>query len=179
MLRVYSYVVINRRAQMSPRAYIYRPTLIACCGYRPPRTSVAARIYMYVTARSCVYDVICCVVVLARSIHKSPRARAHVYSCVAIAISSLCRNHSMALCRNRPFFFSLCRNHSSALCRNRHVSLRCVAITSWRCVGIAIVIFPSVVSQSLFGVVSQSPMCFVSQSLSPNLKVLGPIPSEG
>ena len=76
--------------------------------------------------------------------------------CVAIAIFSfsLCcnhnlasyRSHSFALCRNRPcrnrFLTSLCRNHtlalchthSLALCRNRHLF----------------------VSQSLFGVVSQS-----------------------
>ena len=114
---------------------------------------------MYVTARSCVCDVICCVLVLARIIHMSPRARVHVYSCVAIAILLLCRNHSMALCHNR------------------HFSFRCVAITLRRCVAIAMFLFvvsqslfgvvsqspfvpfPSVVSQSLFGVVSQSPIC--------------------
>ena len=60
--------------------------------------------------------------------------------------------------------FSLCHNHSLALCHNRSV-----AITRWRCVAFAM--FPFVVSQSLFGVVTQSP-CFsymfvVSQSLFP------------
>ena len=134
MLRVYSYVVINRRAQMSPRAYIYRLTFIACCGSRPPRPSVAARIYMYVTARSCVCDVICCVLVLARSIHKSPRARVHVYSCVAIAIF-----RCVAITRWRCVAIAL-------------FSLHCVAITLRRCVAIAMFLF--VVSKSLVGVVS-------------------------
>ena len=60
--------------------------------------------------------------------------------------------------------FSLCHNHYLVLCHNR-----CVAITLWRCVAFAM--FPFVVSQSLFGVVTQSP-CFsylfvVSQSLFP------------
>ena len=182
MLRVYSFVVLNRRAQMSPRAYIYRLTCIACCGSRPPRQNVAARIYIYGPAGSCVCDVIVCVLVLARIIHMSPRARVHMYrfpihvvggsdvatrlfksiamcaSCVAIT-RWRCAAIAIRVALTRwfcvaiaPFYFWL-------------------AITIWLCVvvfAIAIMCFSLVVSQSLYCAVSQSPFLFlflVSQSL--------------
>ena len=163
MLRVYSSGVINRRAQMSPRACISRLTCIACCGSRPPRPSVAARIYIYVPARSCVCDVIVCVLVIARIIHMSPRARVYIYrfpiqavggSDVATRIFTyIAMRARMCMLPIHITHVSLCRIHSSAWCRNR-----CVAITLRRCVAIDMFLF--VVSQSLFGVVSQSP-CFI------------------
>ena len=64
------------------------------------------------------------------------------------------------------FFLSVCRNRSMALCRNRHFFSLVVSQSLIGVVSQSVICF--VVSQSLFGVVSQSLFCLslvVSQSL--------------